>query len=265
MCTSCKEYGSQDYQNHHVFKEIEHMMAYYDAVSFTCFSFFPIGAPGLANYASYIYLSLKGTLESILLILKAGQIADAFTLIRKYYDDVLVDIYFDIVRKDKFDWVENNVVKEVDEWITGKARIPKVEIILRVMKQSPSAKELYPFFDWDNELKQFRELLDDNVHSNSYSNMLMNSKDVMFGDRMKRLESASTILKQLFTIHLAFIFHLNGHYMMASDYMDCMEMNMTPPSGSERWLAPYAQLAFDEFIKPKMASFVREHCVMDIA
>lgn len=54
--------------------------------------------------------------------------------------------------------------------------------------------------------------------------------------------------------------------MMAHDHMLYLEVNMTPPEGSERWMASYAQDAFDEFIKPhpKLAESIREHSVLDI-
>lgn len=39
---------------------------------------------------------------------------------------------------------------------------------------------------------------------------------------------------------------------MASDYMDCMEIGMIPPVGSENWIAQFAQDAFDKIIKPHM-------------
>lgn len=45
-----------------------------------------------------------------------------------------------------------------------------------------------------------------------------------------------------------------------------MDLGMTPPEGSEHWLANYAQEAFGEFIKPheRLAAFIKEHCAMDI-
>ena len=54
--------------------------------------------------------------------------------------------------------------------------------------------------------------------------------------------------------------------MMASDLMDYMGMNMTPPEGSESWIAPYAQKAFDRYIKPdeKLAAFIKERCCLNI-
>lgn len=68
------------------------------------------------------------------------------------------------------------------------------------------------------------------------------------------------------TVHLAFTFYMNGHYLMAETYMSYKEMGETPPEGSENWLAKYAQDAFDEFIKPhaKLAAFIKENCCMEI-
>lgn len=261
------EINSESYQNHPVFEKIEHMIDYYDGLSETCFHFIPNGTLGAANYASYVYMSICTTLNSIKLLLKAGHLTDAFVLIRKLFDTVLVEIYFDVVRKDKFDWIETFVVNDVDEWLKGKHRIPKTEKILDAMKNSPSTKELYPFFGWSTYLKKNRELLDDSVHANRYANILLNCPTVYIEDRMQQLNNADIILNQIMTVHMAFIFYLNGHYMMASDHIDYLDAGMTPPEGSEYWLTGYAQEAFDEFIKPhaKLAEFIKSHCAMEIA
>lgn len=37
---------------------------------------------------------------------------------------------------------------------------------------------------------------------------------------------------------------------MASDYRDCIEMGLIPPSGSEYWIAPFAQEAFNKYVNP---------------
>lgn len=59
---------------------------------------------------------------------------------------------------------------------------------------------------------------------------------------------------------------MNGPYMMASDHVDYLDMGMTPPEGSERWIASYAQEAFDRYIKPhrKLAAFIKDRCCLDI-
>ena len=260
------EINRESYQKHPVFQIIEHMMDYYDGLAETCFHFIPEGTFGAVNYASYVYLSIHSTLNSIRMLLKVGHINDAFVLIRKLFDTVLVEIYFDVVRKEKFDWIETLVVKDVDEWLNGKHRIPRTEKILSVLKNSHSTKDLYLFFGWETYLKKNRELLDDSVHANRYSSILLNCPSVHIDDRERQLKKASIVLDQIMLIHMSFIFYLNGHYMMASNYIDYLDMNMIPPKGSEYWLASFAQTAFDEFIKPheKLATFIKEHCAMAI-
>ena len=192
---------------------------------------------------------------------------DAYTLVRKYLDDVLIEIYFDVVRKDKFDWMTNRVVEDVDNWIKREQWIPRVERIMAVLKESESTRELYPMFDWDGALKRNREVLDSMVHTSSFGNILLNCKDVATVDREGHLTSIAALLKSFFTMHIAFVFHLNSHYMMASDYVEYLEVGETPPEGTERMIAPYAQEAFDKYLKPheKLAAFIIDHCSLDIA
>ena len=256
----------ETYQNHPVFGLIDRMKHFYNGVADTCFQFVPNGTLAACNYATYVYMSIRSTLDSIKMLLKAGHVTDAFVLIRKLFDTVLVDIYFDVVREDQYDWMENFVVKDFQQWIKGSRWIPYTEKILSVLKKSKSTKDLYPLFGWDTYLKTNREHLDGHVHISSYRSILLNCQDIYIENREKQLKNASIILKQLMMVHLSFIFYLNGHYMMAHDHMFYLEEYMTPPEGSERWMASYAQEAFDEFIKPhpRLAEFIREHCVLDI-
>lgn len=255
------------YQKHQVFELIDHMMDYYEGISDTSFSFIPNGTLTFGNYATYVYMSIRSTLDSIKMLLKAGHITDAFVLIRKLFDTVLVEIYLNVVREDQFDWMKCIVVKDVDEWLRKGHWIPKTEKILSVLKESKSTKDLYPMFGWDTYLKKNRSLLDNHVHASSYRSILLNCQDIHIDNREKELKNASIILNQIMLLHLSFNFYLNGPYMIASDYMDYWDMNMEPPEGSESWIALYAQEAFDEFIKPhpRLAEFIREHCCLDIA
>ena len=90
---------SESYQNHPVFDEIKYMMNFYESVSDTCIGFIPQGAPGMMNYATYIYMSLEGTLDSMQLTLREGRITDAYTLVRKLFDDVSGSEFLDANRE----------------------------------------------------------------------------------------------------------------------------------------------------------------------
>ena len=263
---------SKEYHNHPVFEEIKHMMTLYDCISYGCFSFIPSGTfkpgtPYTGNFASYIYWALEGTLDSIQALLKKGRINDALVLVRKLFDDVLSEIYIHVTLKDKYDWENAFVVEDVDEWLNAKHKIPNINKILNSLKESQTTQKLYPFFGWETHLKKHRELLNDSVHSNRFQLLLLNCNRSHFGNREKHLQNISILLNQIITIHLAFIFYLNPIYLMASDYTAHMDAGLTPPDGSEAWIASYAQEAFDKYIKPhaRLAAFIRQECNLQIA
>lgn len=53
---------------------------------------------------------------------------------------------------------------------------------------------------------------------------------------------------------------------MTTDYMDHLEVGETPSKGCEKWIASYAQQAFDEYIKPhdSLAKFIKGTCYLEI-
>lgn len=257
---------SEAYLKHKVFEDLRYMMTFYDSLSMSCFSFIANGTHGITNYASYVYTAIEGTLDSISILLTKGRINDAYTLIRKLFDDILLEIYMDVTLKDKFS-IDNFFVEEVNEWIQGKHRIPKTEKILKCLEKSEQTKDLYPLFGWDTYLKKNRELLDDSVHSNRFQRMLLNCNSVYIENRERHLKNCEIILNQLFLLHLSFIFHLNPQYLMASVYMDYMDEGMTPPAGCENWIATFAQDAFDKVIKPhkSIANFILSKCYLEIS
>lgn len=56
---------SKAYKEHHVFKELEEMKDFYEAVSDRAFCVVPLGTKACLNYVSYYYMSIQGTLDSI--------------------------------------------------------------------------------------------------------------------------------------------------------------------------------------------------------
>ena len=222
------------YKNHKVFKEIDCMMELCGNISFACFPFVPSGTSLIMNYVTYTYQAIQGTLESIKTLLEIGRISDAYTLVRKYFDDVMVDLYIDVIRKDGYDWLKFECVDDVEKWIKSKHRIPPIKKIF--------------------------------VHSNRYSLMVLNCSDVYLQNREKHLQSILIILNNIITMHLAFIFYMNPQYLMASDYIEYLDVGATPPKGSENWIATYAQEAFDRYIKrnDKLATFIKDNCSLSI-
>ena len=176
------------YLKHKVFNDLKNVRKFYDPLSNNCYSFVASGTKGIGNYASCVYSSIEGTLDSITTLLTKGRINDAYTLIRKLFDDILLEIYMDVNLKDKFS-LENYIVEEVNEWIQGKHRIPKTVKILKYLETSERTRDLYPLFGWDTYLKKNRELLDVSVHSNRFYLMLLNCNTVYIEDRERHLKN----------------------------------------------------------------------------
>lgn len=258
---------SHEYKEHHIFVELEEMKSFYDALSDRSSCFVPTGTKGVVNYESYYFMSIHGTLDSVKRLLGIGRINDAFVLVRKIFDDILTEIYFDVTIKEKFNIFESLYVEEVQQWLESSFRIPTLKKILRILETSPHTKDLYPYFGWKTNLERYRQFLDYSVHSNSYSKILYNCNTVYLKKRREKLlDSMSAILNQLMKLHVSFLFHLNPEYFMASDYIDYMEMGETPPKGSEEWIACFAQNAFDKYVKPhvKLADYIKSTCCLQI-
>lgn len=58
-------------------------------------------------------------------------------------------------------------------------------------------------------------------------------------------------MKYVFILHLGYMFFLNNHYMMSSDYLDALECSMQPEDGSQYWVAPFIQDIFNGIITPR--------------
>lgn len=257
---------SSSYLKHNVFADIKEMREYYDCISYSCFFCLRPGTIAFTNYASYIYTAMSGTLGSISELFRIGRMNDAIVLTRKFYDDVMMDLYLEVIRKEKCKSIVYSDVEEVNKWLTKKIRMPRTSKILKLLETSDCCKELYPYFGWKTNLQKSREFLDDSVHGNLYYRVLLNCNSVYLNDRETQLNNIQTILHQMVQVHIAYTFYLNPTYLMASTYIDCLECNETPPEGSEYWIAPFAQEAFNKFIKSDkvLSQFIQMNCPLEI-
>lgn len=56
---------SKAYKEHICFKELDEAKKFYECVSDRAFCFLPSGTKGFANYETYVFMSIYGTLDSI--------------------------------------------------------------------------------------------------------------------------------------------------------------------------------------------------------
>lgn len=81
------------------------------------------------------------------------------------------------------------------------------------------------------------------------------------------MDSFSKDLQDIFIMHLSYLFYLNDHYMMSSDYVDSLEFGMEPEEDSLYWVAPAIQEIFNKVIKanrPDIAQIIKSKTSMKL-
>jgi hypothetical protein len=257
----------KEYQNHHIFLELERYIKFYESFAWTVFSFCSMGTNAICNIDSYVYSSIQGTLESIQQILKDGRINDAYSLLRKYYDSAIINVYTNIYLQDHFS-IENYIVEKIDGWLKGKEQLPEYRVMSRYIRESKKVADINVHFFTDDRYKKIRDRCNDHTHYNFFHNVLLNDKSISLDNRLQVLDTLSSDIRDVLILHLAYIFFLNDHYMTSSDYLDSLECGVVPEPDSQYWVAPFIQAAFDDLIvkgRPDIAATIKQHTSMHLS
>lgn len=260
------EVNSKDYQGHEIFEKIEYFMEYYEFLSDNCMLFTSMGTKSVLNIETYIFLSMKGTLDSIRCILKIGRINDAYALLRKFYDSIYINIYATLYLEDHHN-IENFIVSKIQNWIEGKEQMPSHREISNYIRKSPKLERLDSVLYKDKRYNDIRDRCNDNTHYNFYQNVMLNDNKVYNRNRKSHLDGLMFGITQLMIMHVSYIYVLNDHYMSSSDYRDFIDMGMTPPEDSQYWIDSIAQDFFDNVIRakrPDIADLIKSRSAMHL-
>lgn len=266
---------NKEYQGHRVFAELEKYSRFYRLLSGEVFTFLSHGIKGgPTNLDTYAYSSMQGTLESMKMVLASGRINDAYALLRKFYDSAAINIYTAVYLQDNFVLdlekpitPDQRIVGKIQDWLEGKKKIPEYKEVAEYIRSAKRLQPLTLIFNKDDRFKKIRQRCNDHAHYNFYHHVLLNDNEVLVEDRLQWLESFSEDVHDLVIYHLGQAFFLNDHYMVAPDYIDAIEMGMTPEEGSEYWVNWFVQQAFNEIITPRwpdVTMAIKQHSSMKL-
>lgn len=236
------------YLEHKVFDEINKYSSFYEDLSDSVFSFYPLGTSSLFNIDSYLFTSIKGTLESIHDILKKGHINDSYALLRKYHDSAIINVYSNLFLNDNFS-LENLRVVKIDDWIKGKEKLPDFKSMMKYITSSAKLVKINRLIEKDDLYKNLRSRCNDHTHYNIYYYLLLNDNEVYIKNRSEVLDVFLKDLRDIFILHFSYLFYINNHYMASSDYGDSFDLGLEPEEGSQYYVAPFIQNMFDDVIK----------------
>jgi len=256
-----------EYQKHAVFSELDRHIAFYKHLAHSVFLWVSRGTRAICNIDSYVFSSMQGTLTSIQTILRDGRINDAYALLRKYYDSAIINIYSNLYLEDHFS-IANLVVEQINNWLKGKTQLPEYRIMSQYIRSSSRVTAITGLLYADDRYKRLRDRCNDHTHYNFYRNVLLNDNEIALPDRGRALDEFAADVRDVLVLHVAYLFCVNEHYMMSSDYRDTLECGMTPDPDSQYWVAPFVQDVFDQTLekhRPDVAATIREHTSMHLA
>ncbi len=111
----------------------------------------------------------------------------------------------------------------------------------KYLNSSVSLFELNKLLDLDKRYDGVRDRCNDNMHYNFFSFLVLNDGNIYMKERLQHLEQLQQDIRDVFILNIAYILTINEHYMMSSDYMDHLEVGMSPPENSQYWVAPFIQ------------------------
>jgi hypothetical protein len=220
-------------------------------------SFVSMGTQSIINIDTYVYSSMQGTLESISDVLIKGHISDAYALLRKYYDVSIINIYTNLYLDDHFS-VDNFVVEKIDNWLKAKEQLPDVRSMNSYIQKSEKLACIYKLLQKDKRYSNLRNRCNDHTHYNFYYNVVQNDNRVYLENRAAILDRFAKDLENILIFHLSYLFYLKDVYMMASDYLDCLDCGITPDPDSQYLVAPFVQEIFDNVIKKSRMDLASE-------
>ena len=254
------------YKNHSVFGEIDRYIGFYEVLAHSVFKFVSMGTNAICNIDSYGFSSIQGTLTSIRTILRDGKINDAYALLRKYHDSCIITVYSNLYLQEHFR-IDNFVVREIDEWLKGTARLPNYRVMSEYIRKSPVVAPITELLFADGRYKRLRVRCNDHTHYNFFQNVLLNDAEIRLPCRQSALDQFDNDVRDVFILHVAYLFFANGHYMVSSDYLDDLECGLTPEPNSQYWVAAFVQEIFDSIVtryRPDLAKRIKEATSMHL-
>lgn len=245
------------YIEHPVFEQLKKYSEFYDSLAGSIIQFISMGVHSALNIDTYVYSSMQGTLESIREILSHGRINDAYALLRKFYDAATINIYTNLYLDDHFS-IENFVVEKIENWLKGNEQLPNIREMNSYIQKSERVAPIYQLLHMDKRYSELRDRCNDNTHYNFYHNVLLNNQHVIPEKRVAILNRFAKDLEDIFILHLAYLFYIKDHYMMASNHIDSLDIGLTPEPDSQYWVAPFVQEIFDTVIKKTRIDLVLE-------
>lgn len=207
-----------------------------------------------------ITTSFELTCGSIISCCESGCIADAYSLLRKYRDDMFFYLY--IVVYDKFNKLNHKsssavqMKTNIERWINNDLNDLHIGTILKSIDQSSHVKDAVQKYNLRSYFDVLGNRLNNYVHGNGIS---FYNRGINFYKKTDLQKQIDLLQKDMRSVTITFLFLLtlcSPHSIMSTDYVDYLEYNSDPPEKSQYWVAPF----ITDFFKRNI-DLIDESCI----
>lgn len=270
--------SKSEYLLHPIFNDLKEADQFYSVLSMNIIYWVPFGLSKkpIINYDSYFVGSMAETISSITKLLKCGHIADACTLVRRFDDLAITNVYIalrlEMRRKELYSKIgdgtwANKSLAEIEEATTDKAisawmqdklnqtdaaKLFSIKKMLKTIERADYLRLINTVLEPDSKIyATLRQRLDNYVHSNSYSTIISNDRCIYWEGRMRALNQLQIDLRTIIIRHLSYLFSINDHYLLDQNVIDTISMGMQPEPGAEFSV----DMAIQEYLRKTIYKF----------
>lgn len=265
-----KRVMDEEYLGHAVFESLNGISDFYHNLADSIMHFAPMWVKNssIINYDSYFLGALANTIESIRSVLELGHITDAKAMLRNFFDEAIVNLYFMARLKRKGVEISSRIAADnfvsefkledlydvsTSDWLSdNKTKRLQGELyydrMLKFLENEASINEIVSYLN-SPECKKMREWLNDAVHLNYYNTILLND-GLLCVDRARKsaVDEFNRAVTKIVMLHITCMFCMQPVYMMSSDYCDYLDIGKEPPEGCQYAVAPFIQSYLDKTV-----------------
>lgn len=207
------------------------------------------------------------TLNSIKAVSKYGSIADSYTLLRKYRDDLFLYLYF-LEVDNKFNILSNVTKKEEEniiKWDNNNLRDLNINEIFKYLGKNKKIFHMIKKYNLRNSWDELGNFLNDFVHSNGIDYVKRNyHENIDYKDEFKNLKSN---LLEISLISITILILIKPTFIASSDYIDNLYMGIESENGSQYFIAPFILEFIDKHLEDRFVNlkmFLKDNIPMNI-
>lgn len=209
--------------------------------------------------------SSQATLSNVIECCKCYCLADAYTLLRKYRDDLFFCLYIVIYDRNAKLGITKNTEKmttNIGRWCENSLSNLNISEVLSTIGNSAHLRDAVKKHHLQDSFDKIGKHLNNYIHGNGYSFYNVNAGSFDEKHIEKQLNDIVSTAQYITTTFLFLLVLSSPQYIMSTDYIDHLEFGQTPPDGSQYWVAPFVAEYFKnnvEMIDKNCYEYLKEN------